>query len=34
MLLTERQRYEQLMSGAREHLGAALREVEHRAGEG
>jgi predicted ATPase/class 3 adenylate cyclase len=33
MLLTERQRYERLMSGARERLGAAY-EVEHRAGAG
>jgi tetratricopeptide (TPR) repeat protein len=33
MLLTERQRYERLMSGARERLGAAY-EAEHRAGAG
>jgi tetratricopeptide (TPR) repeat protein len=33
MLLTERQRYERLMSVARERLGAAY-EAEHRAGEG
>jgi predicted ATPase/class 3 adenylate cyclase len=33
MLLTERQRYERLMSDARERLGAAY-EAEHRAGEG
>jgi tetratricopeptide (TPR) repeat protein len=33
MLLTERQRYERLMSGARERLGAAYA-VEHRAGAG
>jgi non-specific serine/threonine protein kinase len=33
MILTERQRYERLMSGARERLGAAY-EVEHRAGAG
>ncbi len=33
MLLTERQRYERLMSDARERLGAAY-EVEHRAGAG
>jgi predicted ATPase/class 3 adenylate cyclase len=33
MLLTERQRYERLMSGARERLGAAY-ESEHRAGAG
>src|SRR5262249_35439894 len=33
MLLNERQRYEQLMSGARERLGA-LYEVEHGAGAG
>jgi hypothetical protein len=30
MLLTERQRYERLMSGARDRLGAAY-EAEHRA---
>jgi predicted ATPase/class 3 adenylate cyclase len=33
MLLTERQRYERLMSGARERLGTAY-EAEHRAGAG
>ena len=33
MLLTERQRYERLMSEARERLGAAY-EAEHRAGAG
>jgi hypothetical protein len=33
MLLNERQRYERLMSGARERLGAAY-EAEHRAGVG
>jgi predicted ATPase/class 3 adenylate cyclase len=33
MLLTERQRYERLMSDARERLGAAY-EAEHRSGEG
>jgi predicted ATPase/class 3 adenylate cyclase len=33
MLLTERQRYERLMSGARERLGASY-ETEHRAGAG
>jgi predicted ATPase len=33
MLLTERRRYEQLMAGARERLGAAY-EAEHRAGTG
>jgi predicted ATPase/class 3 adenylate cyclase len=33
MLLNERQRYEHLISGAREHLGAAY-ETERRAGEG
>ena len=33
MLLNERQRYERLMSGARERLGAAY-DVEHRAGIG
>jgi predicted ATPase/class 3 adenylate cyclase len=33
MLLTERQRYERMMSGARERLGAAY-EAEHRAGAG
>ena len=33
MLLNERQRYERLMSGARERLGAAY-EAEHRAGAG
>jgi len=33
MLLTERQRYERLMSGARERLGAAYH-AEHRAGTG
>jgi predicted ATPase len=33
MLLNERQRYESLMSGAREHLGS-LYEAEHRAGTG
>jgi hypothetical protein len=33
MLLNERQRYERLMSGARERHGAAY-EVEHRAGAG
>jgi hypothetical protein len=33
MLMTERQRYERLLSGARERLGAAY-EAEHRAGVG
>ena len=33
MLLTERQRYERLMSEARDRLGAAY-EAEHRAGAG
>jgi hypothetical protein len=33
MLLNERQRYEHLMSGAHERLGAAY-DTEHRAGEG
>jgi hypothetical protein len=33
MLLTERQRYERLMSGARERLGAAY-EAEHHGGAG